>query len=97
MAEQSISGSTVHIKTDSRFAGFLADDFGITEATIMKALGGEPQREAIAICEWATEKTDDPAKALVNWAKKHRRGAFRKARRNMTPAEQRAELDKRAG
>jgi hypothetical protein len=93
---QTIAGTTAHIKVDSRFAGILSEDFGIDQHTIMRALSGEPQREAIALVEWAAG-TDNPAKALIAWARKHRRGSFRKARRNMSPAEQRAALDRRAG
>lgn len=91
-----VAGTTAHIKVDTRFAGLLSEDFGIDTETIRKALGGEPQRAAISIAEWAS-KTDDPAKALIAWARKHRRGNFRKSRRNMSPAEQRAALDRRAG
>jgi hypothetical protein len=84
--------TTRHIRVDRRFAGLLSEDFGVETRAIMQALSGEPQREAIAITEWAS-KADEPAKALAAWARKHRRGSFRKARRNMTPAEQRAVLD----
>ncbi len=86
--------TTRHIRVDRRFAGLLSEDFGIGTRAIMQALSGEPQREAIALVEWAS-KADEPAKALVAWARKHRRGSYRKARRNMTPAEQRKELDLR--
>ncbi len=85
--------TTRHIRVDRRFAGLLSEDFGIATGTIMQALSGEPQREAIALVEWASTKADEPAKALVAWARKHRRGSFRKARRNMSPSEQRKVLD----
>lgn len=86
--------TTAHIKVDARFADLLSEDFGIDQPTIMHALHGEPQREAIAITEWAS-KTDKPATALLAWAKKHQRGQYRKSRRNMTAKEQRAALDRR--
>jgi hypothetical protein len=84
--------TTRHIKVDARFAGLLSEDFGVETRAILQALSGEPQREAIALVEWAS-KADEPAKAIVAWGRKNRRGSFRKARRNMTPAEQRKVLD----
>ena len=47
---------------------------------ILDALEDEPQKTAIALCEWAFEKTDDPARALVAWAKKHNKGRCRRQR-----------------
>ena len=69
--------STKHHTTDQRFATILTEDFGIPTATVLHALEGEPQKAAISICEWAFEKTDDPARALVAWAQRHGRGAYR--------------------
>ncbi len=89
--------STRHIVTDRRFAGFLSEDFGINVETVLKALAGEPQRESIALCIWAAERTEHPAEALLAWARKHRRGHFRKPRRSMSPAETRAMLYARHG
>jgi hypothetical protein len=34
-----------------------------------------PKREAIALCEWAI-RAEDPARALLAWARKNRRGTF---------------------
>ncbi len=68
--------STRQIRVDYRFAGLLEQDFGISAYTIHKALIGSPQRAAIAICEWAAG-TDDPAKALTNYARKNRTGSYR--------------------
>lgn len=78
MAEATIAQrrSTRHLTVDTRFAGLLQEDFGFGKATICGALAGEPQKEAIALCEWAAT-TDDPGKALTNWAKKNKRGGFR--------------------
>lgn len=72
--------STRHIVLDGRFAALLEADFGIEWATILEALVGEPQKQAIAICTWA-EKTNEPAKALLAWSRKHRRGTHRPRRR----------------
>ena len=36
----------------------------------------DTNKQAIAICEWAV-KTDEPAKALTNWARKNCRGQVR--------------------
>jgi hypothetical protein len=44
-------------------------------ATIMRALVDEPQKAAAAICEWAA-KTDQPTRALLAWARKHRAGTY---------------------
>ncbi|MDP9484680.1 MAG: hypothetical protein M3Q49_02610 [Actinomycetota bacterium] len=66
---------------DVRFARLLAEDFGIETRVILDALEGEPQKAAIAISEWAVERTDDSAFALTSWAKKHRRGRHRTDRR----------------
>ena len=61
---------------DHRFATILEDDFRTPAATILDALEGEPQKQAISVCEWAA-RTDDPARALVAWAQRHGRGAYR--------------------
>lgn len=75
--ETSIKPSTKHITVDRRFAAILQEDFAIPAATVLEALVGEPQRQAIGICTWAV-RTDDPAGALLAWAKKHRRGRCRR-------------------
>lgn len=75
MAKRIVAGSTRHIKVDRRFGLILSDDFGISAATIALSLSGEPQRRAIAICEWAAQ-TKNPQRALMNWAKKHNKGRY---------------------
>lgn len=79
-AENTRQASTRHHVVDGRFAALLEEDFGIEWATIVEALIGEPQKQAIAICGWA-EKTEEPAKALLAWSHKHRRGTHRPRRR----------------
>lgn len=74
-----VARSTRHLVTEVRFAGILEEDFGIDAADILKALEGEPRRQAIEICAWA-EKTDEPARALENWSKKHKKGSHRPRR-----------------
>jgi hypothetical protein len=76
MATTTVQGTTAHIKVDERYAGLLAEDFGLSKATITRALIDEPQRAAIAICEWAS-RTDQPTRALLAWARKHRAGSYR--------------------
>jgi hypothetical protein len=44
----------------------------------MRALVDEPQKQAIAICEWAA-RTDEPTRALLAWARKHHAGTYRLA------------------
>ena len=75
VAARVLRGSTRHLTTDARFAAILEEDFGIAAAEILRALEGEPRRQAIEICAWA-QKTQEPAKALANWAKKHRKGSY---------------------
>jgi hypothetical protein len=59
--------STRHHVVDSRFAAILTQDFGI-ETVVIKILA------------WA-ERTGDPARALVAWARKHNKGRCRRAAR----------------
>ena len=74
IAPRVLRGSTRHLTTDARFAAILEEDFGIPAAEILRALESEPRRQAIEICAWA-EKTQEPEKALSNWARKHRKGS----------------------
>ena len=74
-----VARSTRHLTTDARFAVILQEDFAIPAAEILRALEGEPRRQAIEICAWA-QKTREPEKALANWARKHRKGSFRPRR-----------------
>ena len=76
--------STKHHVTDARFAAILGEDFAaIPTVTIFVALEGEPQKQAISICEWAI-RTDDPSRALLAWARKHHKGRCRRAARTTT-------------
>ena len=68
---------------DHRFATILEDDFRTPAATILDALEGEPKKVAIAILTWA-ERTEDPARALAAWARKHNKGHCRRAARTTT-------------
>ena len=71
--------STRHIRCDEDFLGLLEEDFGIPTFALSNAFMGfpaEPKRSAIALCEWAA-RADDPAKALLAWARKNGRGTFR--------------------
>ena len=72
-------GSTRHHRVDEEFVAVLEEDFGIARYALNNAFIGmpaEPKREAIALCEWAA-KTDEPARALLSWARKNGRGTFR--------------------
>jgi hypothetical protein len=71
--------STRHHRVDHRFLELLEDDFGIPEFALSNAFLGfpaEPKKSAIALCEWAV-RADDPARALLAWARKNGRGTFR--------------------
>lgn len=70
--------STRHHVVDERYATILSSDFPALPAeVILDALGGEPQKQAIAVSAWAA-KQDQPARALLAWARKHRRGRRRR-------------------
>ncbi len=71
--------STRHHRCTPEFLELLEEDFGISAFTLSNAFMGvpaEPKRSAIALCEWAS-RADDPARALLAWARKNQRGAFR--------------------
>jgi hypothetical protein len=71
--------STRHIRCDEDFLGLLEEDFDISAFVLSNAFMGfpaEPKKSAIALCEWAS-RADDPAKALLAWARKNGRGTFR--------------------
>ena len=71
--------TTRHHRVDHRFLELLAEDFGIPEFALSNAFMGmpaEPKKSAIALCEWAV-RADDPARALLAWARKNGRGTFR--------------------
>jgi hypothetical protein len=71
--------TTRHHRCDHGFLELLEDDFGIARHALINAFMGvpaAPKREAIALCEWAA-RADDPARALLAWARKNRRGTFR--------------------
>jgi hypothetical protein len=71
--------TTHHHRVDHDFLELLEEDFGIPRPALRNAFFGvpaEPKKEAIALCEWAV-RSDDPARALLAWARKNGRGAFR--------------------
>ena len=71
--------SSRHHRVDDRFLELLEEDFGISVFTSSNAFLGvpaEPKKSAIALCEWAA-RADDPARALLAWARKNGRGTFR--------------------
>ena len=71
--------TTRHHRVDHQFVALLRDDFGIPRHALINAFMGvpaEPKKSAIHLCEWAT-RADDPARALLAWARKNHRGAFR--------------------
>ncbi|MDP9478583.1 MAG: hypothetical protein M3R38_23365 [Actinomycetota bacterium] len=73
--------TTRHHRVDERFLELLEEDFGIPAFTLSNAFMGcprEPKKSAIALCEWAS-RADDPARALLAWARKNHRGTFRPA------------------
>jgi hypothetical protein len=72
------AGSTRHHRVDEDFVAILEEDFGIPRYALYNAFLGvpaEPKKSAIALCEWAA-RTDDPARALLSWARKNGRGTF---------------------
>jgi hypothetical protein len=71
--------STRHPRCTHEFIALLQEDFGITRHALINAFMGmpaEPKKQAIAVCEWAI-RAEDPARALLAWARKHGRGTFR--------------------
>jgi hypothetical protein len=71
--------SSRHIRCDEDFLELLEEDFGISVFTLSNCFMGmpaEPKKSAIALCEWAA-RADDPARALLAWARKNHRGTFR--------------------
>ena len=71
--------STRHHRVDDDFLELLEEDFGIAYFALSLAFMGvpaEPKKQAIALCEWAI-RTDEPARALLAWARKNHRGTFR--------------------
>ena len=79
MAVQPSIRTTRHHRVDHHFLELLEDDFGIPVSALNMAFMGcprEPKKSAIVLCEWAV-RADDPARALLAWARKNHRGAFR--------------------
>lgn len=72
--------STRHHRCDEEFVDLLEEDFPqIPRYALHNAFLGvpaEPKKSAIALCEWAV-RAEDPARALLAWARKNHRGAFR--------------------
>jgi hypothetical protein len=78
LAHPRTTRSTRHHRCTEEFIDLLQEDFGIPRYALQNAFMGmpaEPKKEAIALCEWAI-RTDDPARALLAWARKNRRGMF---------------------
>lgn len=76
--EQPPTRTTRRYRCTEEFVQLLAEDFGIPEFALNMAFMGvpaEPKKGAIALCEWAAG-TDDPARALLSWARKNGRGTF---------------------
>ena len=70
--------TTRHHRVDDRFLELLHEDFGIPRHALVNAFLGfpaEPQKSAIKLCAWAARQ-EDPARALLAWARKNRRGTF---------------------
>jgi hypothetical protein len=71
--------TTRHHRVDEAFLELLEEDFGIPVFALSHAFVGfpaEPKKSAIALCEWAS-RADDPARALLAWARRNGRGTFR--------------------
>jgi hypothetical protein len=71
--------TTRHHRCTHEFIALLEDDFGIPRFALNNAFMGmpaEPKKSAIALSEWAS-RADDPARALLAWARKNGRGTFR--------------------
>jgi hypothetical protein len=71
--------STRHHRVDQAFLVLLEKDFGISVFLLSNAFMGmpaEPKKSAIALCEWAARQ-DEPARAILAWARKNHRGTFR--------------------
>ena len=78
MDATSVHRTTRHHRVDHEFLELLEDDFGIARHALVNAFMGvpaAPKREAIALCEWVA-RADDPARALLAWARKNGRGTF---------------------
>jgi hypothetical protein len=71
--------STRHHRCTREFLELLEEDFGISVFVLNNAFMGvpaKPKNSATALCDWAL-RADDPAKALLAWARKNHRGPFR--------------------
>ena len=71
--------TTRHHRVDDAFLELLFEDFAIPMFALRCAFAGvpaEPKKSALAIAEWAS-RADDPARALLAWARKNGCGAFR--------------------
>ena len=70
--------TTRHIRCTHEFVQLLEEDFGIPRYALVNAFMGmpaEPQKSAIKLCAWAARQ-DEPARALLAWARKNHRGTF---------------------
>ena len=78
-AASKLKRSTRHIRCTHEFLQLLEEDFEIPPYALINAFMGmpaEPQKSAIKLCAWAVRQ-DEPAKALVAWARRNGRGTFR--------------------
>lgn len=82
MAEGSVHRTTRHHRCDLRFLEVLFEDFGIGRFSLRAAFMGvppAPKRQAIELCEWATEKAADPEEAgdlIRRWARNRKVGTY---------------------
>lgn len=87
------TGTSRHLICDAEFCGLLADDLGITQAQAEEAFLGEPKKQAVKIVAWAEAQEEairqergvryalrhfSYSRIVRAWAKRNRKGAFRK-------------------
>lgn len=72
------AGSTRHVTVDDETAEVLHADFpALSPVEIRECLEFEPVRMAMGVLAWAS-RAGDPHKALRSWARKRRRGHYRR-------------------
>jgi hypothetical protein len=94
MAEKSLARecTTRHHRCDYEFLELLEEDFGISQFSLRRAFMGvpaAPKKQAIAVCEWATQKAKgDPEEAgdlIRGWARRRRVGMYHPAIQGAPP------------